>query len=368
MKRGIVVMYKRETKKQFEKRMVKELSGKRLTKNQALWELEAHKLRNRLAQAEKHGFVFHEDIVGTRPEKVFIRDIERLRSIKGNKGFLKAGGDVSLDRVTSGAVSIRSSKRNPMVAFIVERDGQFVVTTNWTTGMKQGAVQISTKDLREIGPDMETMTKLLAPSQPVPVTITPDAVDTKIDVEIPEPISPVGEISEEDSTELNAGEEENDYSSHEDFDYDDSVYYDPQVDYYSRTDERDYDNALNVQEGEAVLDSVLSELAWWEDKSYAQDWTDFQYNFKSESTHALWKMIQGAIEEFGKDRVAYLVQEYGADEFNKLAESVMFYVGKYTDSRTVDATNTAMGRLKEILFQDNPILAAEYDFEDYENV
>lgn len=78
-------MYKRISKKTFERNIAKINEEKKLTKRQKEWELEAYRLNNRLAAAEKSGVQFSYDIVGERPKRVTKKDIERLKSIRGKK-------------------------------------------------------------------------------------------------------------------------------------------------------------------------------------------------------------------------------------------------------------------------------------------
>ena len=82
-------MYKRESKAHFNRRIQNLNSEKRLTKNQRLWEEEAYKLNNRLASAEKRGFNFADDLIPERPSVVRKKDIEYLKSIRGNAEYVK---------------------------------------------------------------------------------------------------------------------------------------------------------------------------------------------------------------------------------------------------------------------------------------
>lgn len=82
-------MYKRESKAHFNRRIQKLNNEKRLTKNQKLWEEEAYKLNNRLASAEKRGFRFADDLIPERPKVVRKKDIDYLKSIRGNAEYVK---------------------------------------------------------------------------------------------------------------------------------------------------------------------------------------------------------------------------------------------------------------------------------------
>lgn len=82
-------MYKRESKAHFNRRIQNLNNEKRLTKNQRLWEEEAYKLNNRLASAEKRGFNFADDLIPERPKVVRKKDIDYLKSIRGNAEYVK---------------------------------------------------------------------------------------------------------------------------------------------------------------------------------------------------------------------------------------------------------------------------------------
>lgn len=74
-------MYKRERRQHFEQRLREMNAEKRLTENQKEWEEEAYKLNNRLANAEKRGYRFEDDIIPKRPSRVTRSDIEHLKNI-----------------------------------------------------------------------------------------------------------------------------------------------------------------------------------------------------------------------------------------------------------------------------------------------
>ena len=78
-------MYKRERRQHFDERIRQMNAEKRLTDNQKEWEEEAYKLNNRLADAEKRGYRFEDNIIPDRPSRVTKSDIEYLKQINRHK-------------------------------------------------------------------------------------------------------------------------------------------------------------------------------------------------------------------------------------------------------------------------------------------
>lgn len=99
-------MYKRESKAHFNRRIQNLNNEKRLTKNQRLWEEEAYKLNNRLASAEKRGFNFADDLIPERPKVVRKKDIDYLKSIRGNAEYVKKSTSF-----TENAISVPEKER-----------------------------------------------------------------------------------------------------------------------------------------------------------------------------------------------------------------------------------------------------------------
>ena len=97
-------MYHRISKKTFEKRLAQLNKEKKLTKNQKEWEYQAYLLNNRLAAAEKRGFVFSGDVIPERPDIVRKKDIQQLKAIKGNKVFFDTADYVKATNFTGKAL------------------------------------------------------------------------------------------------------------------------------------------------------------------------------------------------------------------------------------------------------------------------
>ena len=77
-------------------------SKPKLTPNQQAYAHQIKLLKKRIANAEKSGFRFFENVVPQTPDRIYKRDIERIKGLRGNRLYEKA---TALDEDTGEIVS-----------------------------------------------------------------------------------------------------------------------------------------------------------------------------------------------------------------------------------------------------------------------
>ena len=343
-------MYKRETPNQFKRRLRQMNAEKRLTKNQLLWEEEARKLRNRLAAAEKKGYGFAEDLVPKRPSVVRKKDIEALRKIKGER-ITSQTSYIDYAKLQSGAI-----KKNP-----------FSTYSDVYVGYDVNKEPIITP-FKDVAP-----TAVSIPVERLEEALQHDAFDDPmqyLEWRYPRDYDP---FYSDDTVVDDTGAYFIDYYDTDDENLrnentEDNETLDPQERYYQENPERELDNAINVDIGEAVIENAYSLI---ETQAVEIDTWSVSNNIKEIKRDAgsrLKSLLDGAISVFGRRTVAYNLQNYGAETFTQYVERALFYVAAYSDSATDTVTNAALNDIRDILFRDDPGMAASYDFEDYDNV
>lgn len=342
-------MYKRETPKQFERRLRQMNAEKRLTKNQRLWEEEARKLRNRLAAAEKKGYGFTKDVVPQRPTIVHKKDIEALRKIRSERITAKTDY-IDYTKLQSGEI-----KKNP-----------FSTYTDFYIGYGVNKHPIVTP-FKDVAP-----TAVPIPVERLEEALKHDAFDDPmlyLEWRYPREYDPFySDVTVDETGEYFIGydDNENENLGHEESK--DKEPQDPQERYYQENPERGLDNTINVDIGEAVIENAYSLIAQQAGEIESWSVSNNIKEIKRDAGSRLKSLLDGAISVFGRRTVAYNLQNFGAEIFTQYVERALFYVAAYSDSATDMVTNAALGDIRNVLFKDDPGMAASYDFEDYDNV
>lgn len=352
-------MYKRETKAQFNKRIAEMQKQKPLTPKQLEWEIEARKLRNRLATAEKRGFHFDKEIVGQRPQRVTDAAIAKLKKIKGNKQLLKKAEYLDAMSVITGDVKLRASKKG-RVGNLGVLDGKLVITSQWWKGATGEFIPVTQKMLETVGPSTAKMRELLEES------------DIKIDVK--------SELSDEEKEEIIKGiniEDETEESDEEIFDdspdfyVPDEIIYgekDPQEEYAKRNADYRVDNDAIADEGYTILHNIYSVL---ESAPYINGSdTHLSGNnaeIKESAIDECYRIIQSAINTYGERNVVMKLAENG-EVVTKTVEKICYLYYEFDSTRTEMMTRNSLNEFREMLFAGDYSAQLMQEFEEYDNL
>lgn len=271
-------MYKRESRQHFDKRMREMNAEKRLSYNQKEWEEEAYKLNNRLANAEKRGYRFEDNIIPDRPSRVTKSDIEYLKHI--NRHILK----------------------------------------DYATSYDYDISEDTTEDVH---------------SEPEPYDYNyPDVDDNDMSDYNYEDDEEDDE--EQDSLWVNSDDDDEYGDTYE------SEPYNPQDDYYKNTDrdyDNDFPPTEGYTVIENIRQMLGRQSYEIESSKWA---TDENLRIKYDAAAKIFDALNTAIHELGEDAVARGIQEKGAQEINKAAEIALFVMYRddvYTQRITLDNLN-----------------------------
>lgn len=335
-------MYHRISKKTFERRLAQLNKEKKLTKNQKEWEYQAYLLNNRLAAAEKRGFVFSGDVIPERPDIVRKKDIQQLKAIKGNKVFFDTADYVkatnftgkALRDMTKGNEIVYGYINNASVIAIAGSQGNELIDRNealererayeeWQAELEE---QRAREYERELQAERERLQDL--------------------------------EESQYSYREFDA--------SYDDEYYDDSEYEEPDQRYYRQNPEMQYNNTEDVSAGKIILENIRNELGVQDFKLSANQycWGN-NYDIKMEAGLELSQMINGAITEYGEEEVCLRLQS-SAKDVNRLVEEILYAFYMREPGVTEGRTNERMNIMRDILFADDIKSRMKYDFHDSE--
>lgn len=311
-------MFKRLTRKQFA-RIIEPFAQQR-TKNEKIWYDELYKLNNRIANAQKKGYQFTaENVIPKTPSRITQKAIDYLTSIRGTKLYSKA--DNPINPIVSDAEQYRVAKElakneKPYEAKAKD-ESQAIVSSLGKQKEDNTKTPAYTRDIEK-------------PSEST-VSVEPVISDYDVDNE------PVQDTITGDT------------------DYD-KEFYDRNKEYQAEFDEP-------IQQYRQILDNIYDELGAFEYR--IQDvpmYHDENALAKSEAALSISKMLNGAIAEYGEQEVARRLNDAGK-EVSDLVERALYYVYKNVN-RTSEITNTAINRIRDILFEDDAEAKMKYDFRD----
>lgn len=286
-------MYQRITKKSFDKYIERLNHQKRLTKNQYAWEYEKYKLNNRLAAAEKRGFVFREDIIPTRPAKVTAKAIEQLAKIKGDVALFAAS-----DYAEANKLSVRAVKKL-YDTFVAKGKADLTSTAEGE------AVIINTVNV----PASEPKTQEIPPQDVTQPNVISD--------DFSEPESP------------------RDYAK----------------EYYGNDDERTWAGDDAIEDVDYTILTNAEDLIQGADIRNDDDRKLFGENerIKRDAKDTAWKLINDAMMQYGRKTVAKRMNESSEDVL-QVVEAILhwYYIGHA--EMTEERTDARLHLLAEILY------------------
>ena len=318
-------MYKRISKKSFERQLAQKNKEKKLTKNQKEWEYQAYLLNNRLAAAEKRGFVFSGNEIPQRPQTVRAKDIQSLKNIRGDKKIFKISEYVEVSKATESTIKNVVATYKPVYgnlnnSSVIAPQGSEVLVV-----LEKNA-EIEAQRLREEQIEIERRRQ----------EETWRGLSNTVDYEDDE------------------------------YDEDYEEYEQPDKAYYRRNQDRQYEEELDVSKGMSILSNVRNEISLQETKNSADDKLyGRNADIKQDAGYEAWRMVEGAISEYGETEVALRLQN-ASEDVNKLVEYILYAYYQHDPSRTETRTNARVNSLRDILFGDDVTAKMKYDFHDEE--
>ena len=276
-------MYKRQSKKSFERQIQKLNAEKRLTKRQKEWEYQRYLLQNRLAAAEKKGAVFAEDIIPEKPKRITQKSIEELKQIRGKK-------------ITARAIAI------------LEKEPEKIRKKN------------------------------VVDDEPIDVWFDYQPVEA----DYPQEEIEYPEINYTDTTDVETT---------------------PQETYYKENPEREYEPEVIADEGYNIIQNIWHEIGI-QDYKLDQDVHPDILAVKYEGASQLAAYLQGAIDTYGEDVVARILQTKGSTVINTAIERVLYLLYKNSVDRTQTITDYGLAEIRDILFSNDTTASLRYDFND----
>lgn len=352
-------LFKRESKSHFEKRLQNLNQIKKLTKRQKEWLQAEYKLHNRLAAAEKRGFVLNEeellmqgrtlDASGMShipmPKRVTKKDIEALNSLKGTKALLEISDYVSLDAVTSGKIKLPKTSK----LYMMELNQDVALPEGQATPIVL-TVHPDYLDAVEIGPVTREDREFIAKEAEESARLLKGNVAT-----LKEPIN---------VEEFHTLYPEYDYTDEESFEEPS-----PQETFYKEHPEAEFDNTEVIQEGKAILDNIYHELniapTHWND---ADRYRNYNLEIKQEARDELARMIEMAINTYGENIVCMRLAYKGAESVNQAIRLVLYAVYEGRADKTENLTDGALEEVKSILSDGDFSFSIRYDFGDKEDI
>ena len=296
-------MYHRISKKTFDRYIQRLNQEHRLTKNQVQWEYERYLLNNRLAAAEKRGYVFSEDVLPQRPTRVTAKSLDALKKVKGDVALFDLADFVKVEKLSNKAIDkiIKAYGEKGEAAFGELTSGEPV-----------------------IGKPEKLKTEEPSPLPVEPKEALPDIPEDVID---------------------DTGWEEP---------YDPKDFY-PEDDIWEPTepiDDIDY----------TILENILEQIgaAEYENDSDAKLFGENK-RIKENAVSLAGKLIRDAISELGKRTVAERLQNAAVDA-NELVTAILhyYYIGK--SELTQERTSSRLHVLSEILYANDTARSMADDF------
>lgn len=298
-------MYHRISRKTFDRYIERLSKEQKLTKNQVKWEYEAYLLNNRLAAAEKRGYVFDENAIPQRPTRVTQKALDSLQKIKGDVALFDIAEYVNVENI---------NKRT--LDKLAKKYGDNGIAS--LTQLEQGEIAlVNTKNAPEKVP------------KEVPVeTPTVETEPSYIEEPEPEPI-------------------EN---------------YDPSEDYYDGTDRVSAGDEPMQEVDYAILDNIETTLFG---ADYVNDDNKklFGYNkeIKDEAVAQARSYLNGALGEYGREEVAKRLQN-SAEDVTELVIAICHWFYLNNANKTETNTSSRLHILSEILFANDVSKSMQYDF------
>ena len=306
-------MYHRISRKTFDRYIERLSKEQKLTKNQVKWEYEAYLLNNRLAAAEKRGYVFDENAIPQRPARVTQKALNSLQKIKGDVALFDIAEYVNVENISKRALDKLAKKYgdNGIASLTQTEQGEIVV--------------VNTKNAPEKVPKeapVETPTVETVPSSP----------------EETEPSYP--EEPEPEPIEYN----------------------DPSEDYYADTDRVSAGDDVMPDVDYSILDNIQTTLFG---ADYVNDDNPKLFGsnkeIKDEAVAQARSYIYGALAEYGREEVASRLQN-SAENVTELVIAICHWFYLNNASKTEANTSSRLHILSEILFANDVSKSMQYDF------
>lgn len=307
-------MFKRLTRKQFSK-IIGEFAEQK-TKNEKIWYDELYKLNNRIANAQKKGYTFTaQNVIPKTPSRITQKAIEYIKSIRGVKLYSKADNPINPN--VSDTEQYRVAKelaKNEKPYNPKSKDETQAIVTELGKQKEETGELTYTRDIEK-------------PSQST-VSVEPiiEGYDTDTEIETGTKTEP---------------------------EYD--------KEYYKRDKEREYDEIQAVEQYDIILNTIFDEIGAFEYRiDNVKLFNDENLKIKTEAQRLVWEMLNGAINEYGRQEIARRLNDEGK-VVTDLIKYILYQV-YYDPNKTSDRTNQAYDRLRDILFKDDVTTKLKYDF------
>lgn len=262
----------------------------KLTPNQQIYQKELKLLKRRISALRRKGYIFSDEIIPEQPKRVTKKQIENIRSYRGEK--LKLQAESVFDEIyqemlsPKQAIEIEKNKKYERQR-ITKRANLFEqVKKIFKSTISQGK-PMSDKELQ--------LWKRL---------------DDKEQWEI---------IRDRWKEEKTKEEVENDRD-----DLEDAVISKPE-EFYTENELLDgvFSDSVASSETYNIIENIREQIDQW---TPSMNWTKTLENIKSQDVNAIMNMLNGAIEEYGADVVAQRLQSR-ASEVNSLLQEILYGSG-----------------------------------------
>lgn len=137
----------------------------------------------------------------------------------------------------------------------------------------------------------------------------------------------------------------------------------PQENYYKENPEREYEPEVIADEGYNIIQNIWHEIGI-QDYKLDQDVHPDILAVKYEGASQLAAYLQGAIDTYGEDVVARILQTKGSTVINTAIERVLYILYKNSVDRTQNITDYGLAEIRDILFSGDTTASLRYDFND----